>query len=102
VFDGFLVRLKSMCTKVINSGGSGRNCGRNNGSGPLPQLLQGSALNFAVWNFAAAILNSGAILRPQLHVASHNSVEANNPYADGDGSSDHEADDVIASNNDNE
>jgi hypothetical protein len=29
-------------------------------------------------------------------------VEANNPYADGDGSSDHEADDVVASNNDNE
>jgi hypothetical protein len=68
----------------------------------LPQPLQGSALNFAAWNFAAAILNSGAILRPQLHVASHNSVEANNPYADRDGSSDHEADDVVASNNDNE
>jgi hypothetical protein len=55
-----------------------------------------------IWNFAAAILNSEAILRPQLHVASRNSVEANNPYADGDGSSDHEADDVVASNNDNE
>jgi hypothetical protein len=61
-----------------------------------------SVLNFAAWNFAAAILNSGAILRPQLHVASRNSVEANNSYADGDGSSDHEADDVVASNNDNE
>jgi hypothetical protein len=68
----------------------------------LPQPLQGSALNFAAWNFAAAILNSGAILRPQLHVESRNSVEANNPYADRDGSSDHEADDVVASNNDNE
>jgi hypothetical protein len=68
----------------------------------LPQPLQGSALNFAVWNFADAILNSGVILQPQLHVASRNSVEANNPYADGDGSSDHEADDVVASNNDNE
>jgi hypothetical protein len=41
-------------------------------------------------------------LQPQLHVASSNSVEANNPYADEDGSSDHEADDVVASNNDNE
>jgi hypothetical protein len=29
-------------------------------------------------------------------------MEANNPYADGDGSSDYEADDVVASINDNE
>jgi hypothetical protein len=29
-------------------------------------------------------------------------MEANNRYADGDGSSDHEADDVVTSNNDNE
>jgi hypothetical protein len=29
-------------------------------------------------------------------------VEANNPYANGDGLSDHEADDVVASNNNNE
>jgi hypothetical protein len=29
-------------------------------------------------------------------------MEANNSYADGDGSSDHETDDVVASNNDNE
>jgi hypothetical protein len=75
--------------KLINSGQ------------PSPQPLQGSALNFATWNFAVAILNSGTILRPQLHVASCNSVEANNPYADGDDSSDHEADDVVVSNNDN-
>jgi hypothetical protein len=84
-------------SKLINSGGSGG----NSGSSPLPQPLQGSALNFVIWNFAAAILNSGTILRPQLHVASCNSVEANNPYADGDDSSDHEADDVVVSNNDN-
>jgi hypothetical protein len=29
-------------------------------------------------------------------------VEANNPYANRDGSSDHEADDVVASNNDSD
>jgi hypothetical protein len=29
-------------------------------------------------------------------------VKANNPYADGDGSSDHEGDDVVAFANDNE
>jgi hypothetical protein len=29
-------------------------------------------------------------------------MEANYSYADGDGSSDHETDDVVASNNDNE
>jgi hypothetical protein len=65
--------------KVINSGGSGRNCTRNSGSGPLPLPLWGSALNFASCNFAAAILNSGPILRPQLHVAGRNSMEANIP-----------------------
>jgi hypothetical protein len=68
----------------------------------LSQPLQDSALNLVAWYFAAGILNSGAILWPQLHVASNNSVEANNPYADGDGLSDHEADDAVASNNDNE
>ena len=59
-------------------------------------------MNFAAWNFAAAILNSGRYFGPQLHVAGRNSVQANNPYADGDGSSDHEADDVVASDNDND
>ena len=88
--------------KVINSGGSGRNCGRNSGSIPLPLPLRGSALNFTAWNFAAAILSSGRYCGLQLHIAGHNSVEANNSYADGDGSSDHEADDVVASHNDNE
>jgi hypothetical protein len=29
-------------------------------------------------------------------------MEGNNPYADSDDSSDHEADDVVVSNNDNE
>jgi hypothetical protein len=54
----------SVSRKVINSDGSGRNCTRNSGSSPLPLPLWGSALNFASWNFAAAILNSGPILRP--------------------------------------
>jgi hypothetical protein len=64
---------------VINSGGSGRNYTRNSGSGPLPLPLWGSALNFASCNFAVAILNSGLILRPQLHVADRNSIETNIP-----------------------
>jgi hypothetical protein len=59
---------------VINSG-TGRNCGHNN----VPLPLWGSALNFAAWNFAAAIINSGAILWPQLHVAGRNSIETKNP-----------------------
>jgi hypothetical protein len=66
-------------SKVINSGGSGRNYIRNSGSGPLSLPLQGSALNFASCNFAAAILNSGPILRPQLSVAGRNSIETNIP-----------------------
>jgi hypothetical protein len=64
---------------VINSGSSSRNCGHNSGSGPLPLPLWGSVLNFVTWNFAAAIMNSRMILRPQLHVAGRNSVEAKNP-----------------------
>jgi hypothetical protein len=72
-------QLCRVVTKVINSGGSGRNCTRNSGSGPLPLPLWGSALNFASWNFAAAILNSRPILRPQLRVAGRHSMEANIP-----------------------
>jgi hypothetical protein len=74
-----LVFCLSLTRKVINSGGSGRNCTRNSGSGLLPLPLRGSALNFAPWNFAAAILNSGPILQPQLPVAGRNSMEANIP-----------------------
>jgi hypothetical protein len=48
----------NVAIKVINSGGSGCNYGHNSGSVPLPLPLPGSALNFAAWNFAAAILNS--------------------------------------------
>jgi hypothetical protein len=69
----------TLLSKVINSSGSGRNSTRNSGSGLLPLPLRGSALNFASSNFTAAILNSGPILRPQLHVAGCNSMEANIP-----------------------
>jgi len=66
--------------KVINSGGSDRNCGRNSGSIPLPLPLRGSALNFTAWNFAAAILNSKRYCGLQLHIAGRSSVEANNMF----------------------
>ena len=67
-------------SKLINSGGNGRNYGCNSGNVLLVLPLRGSALNFTAWNFTAAILNSKRYCGPQLHVAGRSSIEANNMF----------------------